>query len=212
MQVDCEHCGRQLNLPEEKLPQAPRFSFTCPSCGNTVRVERSEKGASSAAKQGAPPSASEAPPELEEDEYFPAGADVLFAFVRDSQWQAGVKRFAQQHGFFMAQSAAVEQAVLKLRYNSYRVMIVEQGPEAETLLAEIGRIQGMSRRQSLCVLISPETANFDPYESFWYGVDCCLRREDSGQAVDLLEQAYAAFLRRIEPWQQAAQQMEAGRT
>lgn len=212
MQVDCEHCGRHLNLPEEKLPEAPRFSFTCPSCGNTVRVDRSEKAPSPETKQGAPPSAAEAQPELEEEEYFPAGADVLFAFVRDSQWQAGVKRFAQQRGFFMAQSTAVEQAVLKLRYTSYRVMIVEQGPEAETLLGEIGRIQGMNRRQSLCVLINPETANFDPYESFWYGVDCCLRREDGAEAVDLLEQAYAAFLRRIEPWQHAAQHMEAGRT
>ena len=214
MQVECGQCGREINLPDEKLPQALRFKFTCPSCGNKVVVERSEPVSGTEQPQEdefSPAPEPDLPPLPAEDEYFPPGAEVLFAFVQDSRWAEAVETFAKENGLYLSRTDSAEQGVLKLRYTAYRAVVIEQGAESAELLNELGRVQGVTRRQTLCVLITPETASFDPQHAFFRGVDCCLKREEAAEAPTLLVQAYEAFLRRLEPWKAAEKQLEAAK-
>lgn len=38
MRVVCEHCGRQLNLPDDKVPDRP-FTMTCPGCKGKLHID-----------------------------------------------------------------------------------------------------------------------------------------------------------------------------
>lgn len=38
MQIVCSHCNKRFQLPREKVP-ARRFSFSCPKCGETIKVD-----------------------------------------------------------------------------------------------------------------------------------------------------------------------------
>lgn len=38
MRVDCEHCGKALQVPDDKVPEGA-FTLTCPGCRETIRVD-----------------------------------------------------------------------------------------------------------------------------------------------------------------------------
>ncbi|MDA8020803.1 MAG: zinc-ribbon domain-containing protein [Thermoanaerobaculia bacterium] len=38
MRIDCEHCGRALQIPDEKVPDRA-FTLTCPSCQHKIQVD-----------------------------------------------------------------------------------------------------------------------------------------------------------------------------
>lgn len=38
MRVVCEHCGKPLNLPDDKVPDRP-FSMTCPACKGRLHID-----------------------------------------------------------------------------------------------------------------------------------------------------------------------------
>lgn len=47
MLIVCEHCQRQLNLPDEKIP-SHRFALTCPGCKGRMEVDPEEASAAPA--------------------------------------------------------------------------------------------------------------------------------------------------------------------
>ncbi len=43
MRVTCEHCGKQLNLPDDKVPDRP-FTMTCPACKGRLHIDPTAAG------------------------------------------------------------------------------------------------------------------------------------------------------------------------
>ncbi len=39
MEIFCESCGKQINIPDEKIPAGRSFSLRCPACKQKVQVE-----------------------------------------------------------------------------------------------------------------------------------------------------------------------------
>jgi len=39
MEIFCESCGKQINIPEEKIPAGRPFSLRCPACKQKIQVE-----------------------------------------------------------------------------------------------------------------------------------------------------------------------------
>jgi putative nucleotidyltransferase with HDIG domain len=39
MRIQCSHCQRSYNLPDERLPSGRRLTLHCPACRQTIRVE-----------------------------------------------------------------------------------------------------------------------------------------------------------------------------
>ncbi|MDP6625041.1 MAG: zinc-ribbon domain-containing protein, partial [Nitrospinota bacterium] len=56
MKVECNKCGKSLNIPDEKIPSNKKVSVSCPACKNKIIVEKppaedkSEKPLSEATK------------------------------------------------------------------------------------------------------------------------------------------------------------------
>lgn len=47
MRVDCEHCGKALQVPDDKVPDGA-FTLTCPGCREKIRVDPAPETATSA--------------------------------------------------------------------------------------------------------------------------------------------------------------------
>ncbi len=62
MRVVCEHCGKPLNLPDDKVPDRP-FTMTCPACKGRLHIDPNAGGEASATKP-APPIPSRRPPPI----------------------------------------------------------------------------------------------------------------------------------------------------
>jgi len=39
MEIFCESCGKQINIPDEKIPAGRPFSLRCPACKQKIQVE-----------------------------------------------------------------------------------------------------------------------------------------------------------------------------
>lgn len=39
MEIFCESCGKQINIPDEKIPAGRSFSLRCPACKQKIQVE-----------------------------------------------------------------------------------------------------------------------------------------------------------------------------
>ncbi len=208
VKAQCSGCGKQFALPLEKIPDKPRFRFTCPSCGVKVQVDRSAEGFAAGSQEADAPQ-----PEAKGESYdiepdlFPPGAEVAFVYVRDRSWAEKIEEVLQlESGYLLSRAERAAQALQKLRLNSYQMILIQDGPEAEELLQEIGSWPGYLRREINCILIGDRAKSFDPGEAFVRGVNCYLSIQDRESISDLLEQAQQSFDQYLEPWRKAKQE------
>jgi DNA-directed RNA polymerase subunit RPC12/RpoP len=209
VKAQCDGCGKQFALPPEKVPDKPRSRFTCPSCGTKVLVDRSREEASAGDKQAdaAQPEAKGEAYDIEPD-LFPPGAEVAFVYVQDRSWAEKIEESLQlEGGYLLSRAENGAQALQKLRLNSYQMILLQDGPEAEDLLEEIGSWPGYVRREINCILIGDRAKSFDPGESFIRGVNSYLSIEDRQGIAELLEQAQQSFDQYLEPWRKAKQEI-----
>ena len=40
MQVECSSCAKEINIPDEKVPQGQAFNLNCPGCKTKMRVDQ----------------------------------------------------------------------------------------------------------------------------------------------------------------------------
>ena len=40
MQVECPSCAKEINIPDDKVPQGQAFNLNCPGCKTKMRVDQ----------------------------------------------------------------------------------------------------------------------------------------------------------------------------
>lgn len=40
MKVNCNHCGKKLNIPDEKIPDDKVVTISCPACKNKINIDK----------------------------------------------------------------------------------------------------------------------------------------------------------------------------
>jgi predicted Zn finger-like uncharacterized protein len=218
MRIECSGCGQAMNVPDERLPAAPKFVVRCPKCQQAITVERPEFAAQVAnggdvpghahGSEAAPqPSASEppkaqpaSPPPLAVDvptglepEVFPPGAKVAFLSLSDESWRAGAGESLKGAGFFLSEAGSPGEAVAKLRLNHYDLVVAAQDEQGRAILAEIAAWNGLRRREVNVVLVGAGADSLDPKPAFQHGVNTWLSAADAQKAADLLRQALEAY-------------------
>ncbi|MFP4213434.1 MAG: hypothetical protein ACLFRL_04915 [Desulfohalobiaceae bacterium] len=208
MQLHCEHCGRDFDLPQEKLPAGDRFSFTCPACKGRNQVDLTNPGAST--KEPLEQQEQLQPGKVEPD-LFPPGAWTAFCFVQDSAWREALQDILQTWGYYQSTAQDPEEALQKLRLNSYNLIAIQDQGQTEQLLHEIGTWPGSVRREIHVLLLGQAGSSFDPGLAFSRGVNSYLNLEDKDRARELLDQAREDFRHFIQPWEMARHSQEQSR-
>ncbi|MGM0424307.1 MAG: hypothetical protein ACQEQX_05215 [Thermodesulfobacteriota bacterium] len=205
MQLHCEHCGKDFDLPREKLPSGERFGFTCPVCKGRNQVDLSVSRAGT--QEQAEPE-SEVRTRKVEPDLFPPGAWTAFCFVQDGTWQQALQEVLQQWEYYQSSAQDPGEAVQKLRLNSYDLIAIQDEPQAEPLLQEVGTWPGAVRREINVLLLGPGGPSFDPGLAFSRGVNAYLSLQDKDRARELLQQAREHFRHFILPWEMARDKRE----
>lgn len=201
MRLQCQDCGKQFNLPQDKIPETGHFAFTCPNCKKKNKVELNLGKDTSARTAGRPQSESPAPPEARvEPDLFPPGSKAGFVYLQDEAWFGKVHDSLTAKGYYLSQPSSPQEAVQKLRLNVYDLVCIEDSPDAEGLLQEISLWPGRRRREVNCLLLGEYDRSFDPAVTFIRAVNCVLAKKDIESAHTLLEQADEQFEKCIEPW------------
>jgi len=140
-------CGeKEINIPDEKIPQVPKFGVKCPFCQKKMIVERTGDGLKAifaeppAPAPAAPPAAPEPPePKLPavDPDVFPPGSTSAFLEVHDAAWRSAAEELCKARGIYTSVAEETLVGVAKLRLNNYQVILMEDGEESAPLLKEI---------------------------------------------------------------------------
>ncbi len=201
MRLQCQDCGKQFNLPQNKIPESGHFVFTCPNCKKKNKVELDPGEDTGPRPPERPQSEPPVPPEARiEPDLFPPGSKTGFIYLQDEAWFEKVRGSLTAKDYYLSQADSPQEAVQKLRLNVYDLVCIEDSPDAEGLLQEISLWPGRRRREVNCLLLGEYERSFDPAVAFIRAVNCALAKKDIETADALLEQADEQFEKSIEPW------------
>lgn len=206
MRVACEHCSKVLNIPDQKIPDTSRFKIRCPYCQKKTLVDLDTNQVEE--KQVDPEVAQEISSNFKslEPDIFPPGAAVVFLYLQDKEWREECKHYFESRGYYISSVETSEQAVQKLRLNTYELICIEDSNENESLSQEIAKWSGKQRANINFIMVGDRANSFDPTKSFVRGVDTYLNIGDQKQKQDLLDQALEGFKLKYEPWKIAEEE------
>jgi hypothetical protein len=207
MRIYCQHCGQHFDIPQEKFPKTERVKFTCPRCGEDNRIDLREfitTPVEATESESKPSQAKEQEDDQVEEDAFPLTSSAALLFGYESGWKEKCQSYLQKKGYCISLTDSVQAASQKMRTSFYHIIILEDIPEADELLHQIGRWPGKIRREVNCLLVGHKESSLQSMYVFFRGVNGYLSLNDLS-IEELLEQALQEYVYFYEPWGMAQQ-------
>jgi len=200
MRFTCSNCSKELNIPDSKLPETPKFKVKCPHCQERVVLEKPRKVADmemapDLSREHEEPDAEQASSGAQqmEPEIFPPGARIVFMALDSQRWTEEAHNFFQEMGYHESRASEVREAVMKLRLNDYHVLLIEDSSKYQPLLNELGVWPGIKRRTLNVVLIGEHAQSMDPQIAFRKGVNTYINAHELERGHELFGMALKAY-------------------
>jgi len=203
MEIKCSNCRKAFNVPEEKLPRAPRFTFKCPSCQEktVVELETGEKK---------PDRATVAEDMATEPDYFPPGAFTALISVIDEDLEERVRSYLEGKGYYLTLAQDADVAAAKARLNRYNVVLVQDDERFYPLMNEVHSWVGNVRRETNVIMIGDGAESFHQSKAFLLAVDFYLNMKDREKIEEYLLLCIKEHEVMNELWFKAAREGESG--
>jgi hypothetical protein len=196
MTVTCPGCHTTLNIPDDRLPKGKVVSAACPRCKGAItidtRVPPPPASQPEAAPEGRP---AEVPAEpAEPSSYDELGQPKALVCVGDPTEQRQVFAFLRESGFAPQAATSPAQAMERLRFSVYAVLILREGfdgPAANgpSLMGALAEMPMSARRNLHVVLVSPAVTSLDSTSAFARSVDVVLHPSDLPRLGDALKRS-----------------------
>jgi len=193
MQVECSHCEKKINIPEEKIPAGQSFSMRCPSCKGKINVDLTppeEDGGLSAAGWLQDDDAPETPGTAEDYD----ASEKPFDFLEEEGLTAMVcetnpeslKKIREVLGimeYSVTTPVSVRDALRKMKYHLYDLILVNEtfdgsDPNANGILIYLERMNMAIRRKFFVGLISKQFSTRDNMAAFLKSVNLTINEKD----------------------------------
>ncbi|MEE8128555.1 MAG: zinc-ribbon domain-containing protein [Nitrospinaceae bacterium] len=196
MQLECSSCNKEINIPDNKIPQGQAFNLTCPSCKTKMRVDQHLKPPAS------DPAESLDATSMLVDEEFEADDDEIeiydehdkIALILDRQnddlWTTALTELEYK----LQRAKSPEHAVHKLRFNQYHVVALHENFGNSTLdtspLYEFIRYMPMNARRKIFVaLVGENFKTLDNMEALSYSVNLVINQRELDQLDTILKKS-----------------------
>ncbi len=196
MQISCKNCGKKFIIPDEKVPDVPRFGVKCPSCGNKIVVERG------AAKGEVVEEEKERRivPKQVEPEMFPPGSIVAFLYLEDEMIGDKCEEVLKGEGYEISRTGDPGEALARLMLNRYDLVLLADSEDGRELLAEVGRWPGRNRREVNVIMLGERTSTFDPATEFIMAINSYISVDDIERIGEILKESIARHREYLVPW------------
>jgi hypothetical protein len=178
MTVSCPSCHATLTIPDDRLPKDKVIGASCPHCKGRVVIDTTRPASESAAPLGPPPR-EEAPA----PNYGQADRPAALLCDGDPAEREGLAATLSQEGFQVQVAREAADAVQRLRFAPYRLVILHEGfgsPKggANPVLEYLAGMEMAARRSMHVVLVSPALPSHDPAAAFARSVTLVLNVKD----------------------------------
>jgi hypothetical protein len=200
MELICQDCRAVIQISDERVPPNSAFRLTCPRCKSKIVVsmktpenQEADKIAMSTAtgSNEVYPPIDDAPGESvgEEMDTLQLGQPaVLLCLDRDHPC-GGLKSVLQDMGYVVDRAAAVDQALQRLRFNQYRLIVLAEefgGSVPNPVAGYLAELNMNIRRDMFVVLIGERFKTADHLQAFIESVSLVLHPDDLPQSQALL--------------------------
>jgi predicted Zn finger-like uncharacterized protein len=219
VKVQCKHCQTFLTVPDEKVPADHPLRATCSKCKNPITVgPKGKKEASQPQDVGAAmgiditvAEVTDAPTAVAVDlgtdpvydsplEFLQAGAMSALICLDEPERVKAVKTALAELNFHGSLASSVKEALSKLRYNHYDLVMVDEefcGETAEnnTILRYLQPMPMATRRNIFLTLISKKHRTLDNLAAFAKSVNAVINVNDVPKVKMIMERALAEHRR-----------------
>ncbi|MGH8067960.1 MAG: hypothetical protein ACRERE_22585 [Candidatus Entotheonellia bacterium] len=214
MELICEGCQAVIQIPDERIPQNSTFRLHCPRCKQKIvaRTKTPERQEDTHTNVGLTSSVFEvtSAAAVNPDEGLPEVMDSLqpdqsaaLLYVSREEAHAELKAILEGLGYVVDSPAAADQALQRLRFNQYRVILLDDDFEGQSPNPVAEYLAGLNmniRRDMFVVLIGQRFKTADHLQAFIESVNLILHPDDLPQLATFLargvrdqEQFYKVF-------------------
>ncbi len=188
--ISCNRCHKKFKIPDEKIPDVPKFSVKCPSCGEKILVNKEAPKIDDENDQGL----------KIEPEMHPPGSIVAFVYLPDKDAYQNIKTYLKEKGYIVSSANNIEEAVAKLELNRYDLVIFADNQDGKKILEEIDKWPGNRRRNINVIAIGDKAKTFDPNIEFLLGVNSYISWEDLDRVEEILDNSIKRHEDFLIPW------------
>jgi len=195
MQVECSSCAREINIPDNKIPQGQAFNLNCPSCKTKIRVDQHLEPPESDPKvpfDAASLVVDDGFEEEEEIEIYDEHDKIALILDRqnDDLWVTALTDLEYK----LQRAKSPEHAIHKLRFNQYHVVAMHEQFGDSTLetspLYEFIRDMPMdTRRKTFIAMVGENFKTLDNMEALAYSVNLVINQKDFDQLGAILKKS-----------------------
>ncbi len=196
MRFTCSNCNSSISIPDEKLPESPRFKVKCPHCKELVVLDKSQSASRETAhhvQDHKPTGGDMLSSKPLEPEIFPPGARVYFHLVENEDWREEAQAYFTQMGYHESTAHSAEEARMKIRLNDYHLIFLDDRPDCELILQELSQWPGNRRRSLNVILLGSKSASLDSIAAFVKGVNTYINTNDFDKSEELFSLALKSY-------------------
>ncbi len=196
MQVECSSCNKEINIPDNKIPQGQAFNLTCPSCKTKMRVDQHLKPPASDPAETVDATSMVVDEDFEDDEEEIEIYDEhdKIALILDRQnddlWTTALTELEYK----LQRANSPEHAVHKLKFNQYHVVAFHEkfgGSTLETspLYKFLMDMSMDTRRKIFVALVGENFKTLDNMEALAYSVNLVINQKELDQLEAILKKS-----------------------
>jgi CheY-like chemotaxis protein len=200
MELKCEDCRAVIQIPDARVPQHGLFRLNCPRCKRKIEARTSlpDTRAGDQAHPGTPASLVEKPALLSDDldDVLPEARDsvqpgrpsALLCVNRDES-RSQLKVMLETSGYGVDVPSTADQALQRLRFNQYHVIVVDDDFEGKSPNPVAGYLANLNmniRRDMFVVLMGKRFKTADHLQAFRESMDFIIHSEDLPQLATYL--------------------------
>ncbi len=200
MEIICEECRAVIHIPDERVPQNITFRLNCPRCKRKILVNTKtmnsldeprtdvtlDDATAGVTSLGHDDSGDELPDAMD---YLAPGQSAALVCINRSESRGEVKLMLEGLGYLVDMPAATAQALKRLRFNQYHLILLDDDFEGKSPNPIAGYLAGLNmniRREMFVVLIGQRFKSADHLQAFMESVNLLLHPDDLPQLVTFL--------------------------
>ena len=195
MQVECPSCAKEINIPDNKIPQDQAFNLTCPGCKTKMRVDHHLKPPASDPTGSLDAASLVVDEEFEDDEAIEIYDEhdqiaLILDRQNDDLWTAALTDLEYK----LQRAKSPEHAVHKMRFNEYHVIVFHEkygdsSLETSPLYEYIKDMPMHTRRKTFIAMVGDKFKTLDNMEALAYSVNLVINQKDVDQLETILKKS-----------------------
>lgn len=213
MDIVCEHCGKKLSIPDEKVPKGKAFALACPECKKKITVMPQNETPPSAAKAEPPEKSAEkeepasktgdsvqagagdeSAPSGNPFEFLEDGAKTAMICEMNAQIRARIRESVEKLGYHILEAPTPRDALKEMRYHTFDLIVINElfgtrDPDMNHILKYLSQLLMIVRRNIFVAVLSERFRTNDNLQAYNKSVNLIVNLKDMDRFGTILEHA-----------------------